>query len=609
MLLREELDQLSARITVIVVAVVLAFGVLGFGFWKHQIVESLYYRERAENNQVREVRLPAPRGRILDREGRVIADSRPSYRLVMGRDGWQLPPEETFDLLARGLEETPEQLRARFIDQRGDTDTAYYLPIVLSEDLSPEEVDYVEARRYELPDVSVEFRPRRRYENGALAAHALGYVGLITRDQLASEEFPGRRPDDIVGQTGLERRYDDKLQGQEGSRIVIVDKDDREIDRLGEKPAVPGEDLVTTLDLDLQRAAEQALGDSVGVAVAIRPRTGEVLALASLPSVDPTLFADGISPADFNALVADPRKPFRNRAIQDRYSPGSVFKVFMTAAGLGEHVIGTQESIFCPGYAILHNSRFACWKEGGHGHISLHEALMHSCNVYFYEVGDRLGIDRIAEYATRMGLGRKTGIDLPGENSGLIPTPEWKEQTIGERWYPGETISVSIGQGAVSLTPLQLTWSMGGLAIGGHLVTPHLVDPANGGEPLTPESYEITAEALEIIRSALWDVVNGDGTGTSARVAGFDVAGKTGTAQVVSSQAYGTRQEFEDHAWFVGFAPASAPEIAVGVFVENGGHGGSAAGPVAQAVFQAYFDKTFGRITGNSGVDLASAIE
>lgn len=604
---REEREQLNARITVIVVCVAVAFGVLTFGFWKHQIADSLRYSQLADRNRLREVRLPAPRGRILDREHRVIADSRRSYNLVMTRDDRQRPLDETFALLAQGIDRTADELLQQFHKHEN---TAAYLPIVLSEDLTPDEVAYVEARRYELPDVSVEFRPRRRYEGGALAAHLLGYVGEITEEQLSSPDFEGRKPGDIVGKTGLERQYDSILQGKEGFRRVIVDNVNREIDLLGEQKYEAGRDLVTTLDLDLQRVAEQALGDMTGAAVAIVPRTGEILALASLPSFDPALFADGITQTDLEALISDPRKPFQNRAIQSRYSPGSVFKVFMAAAGLDESVISPEETAFCPGQAILYGNRFACWKAGGHGVINVHEALVHSCNVFFYLVGDRLGIDRISEHAIAMGLGRKTGIDLPGEDSGLIPSAEWKRRVTGQPWYPGETISVSIGQGAVSVTPLQITWAMGGVAVGGELVQPHLVDPAEIGADqsgLVRERYPLDPGTVETIRDALWDVVNGNGTGTSARVEGFDVAGKTGTAQVVGSASYGLRDEFEDHAWFVGFAPYDAPEIAVGVFVENGGHGGSAAGPVAQAIFQAYFDKQLSRSTQNGTVDVAAA--
>jgi penicillin-binding protein 2 len=597
---REELDLLTGRITIIVSGILAAFGVLAFGFWSHQIAQSPYYQLAAERNSVRTIALVAPRGRIFDREHRILADSRPSYNLVLTREGSPRPPEQTIARLAAAIQSSEADLLARLEEHRGEPE---YRPIVLQEDVPVADIAYVRAHQYELPELSVEFQPRRRYDGGAVAAHSLGYVGEITQAQLQEPRFEGRKPGDIVGRSGLEWQYDAFLQGRDGIRRVIVNNFGREMDTLGELKPVPGNDLYTTLDLDMQLAAEQALGDRTGVAVAMMPGTGEILALASLPAFDPTLFAGGIGVADWDRLVSDPRKPMQNRAIQNHYSPGSVFKVFMTAAGLEEDLIASDEVLFCQGSASFYGNTFGCWKGGGHGRISLHDALVHSCNVFFYNVGDRLGIDRISEYAMNMGLGRQTGVDLPGEDPGLIPSEEWRQRVSGTRWYPGETISVSIGQGPVDVTPLQLTWAIGGLASGGELTQPHLVDPRSIREvgveasDLTRQSYTVSDNTVDVIRRAMWGVVNEPGTGTRARVQGFEVAGKTGTAQVVAKDAYGTRDEFEDHAWFVGFAPYDDPEIVVGVFVENGGHGGSAAAPVAQAVMQVYFDKKLGRFT------------
>ena len=606
---RDELELLNSRIAVIFGAVLIAFVILGFGFWRHQIPESSYYTQRAERNRIRQVPLAAPRGRILDREGRVFADSRPSYNLILSREEGERAPEETIRMLLGGIDTSEAALLERFEEQKGD---AAYLPIVLDEDLSHAEVAYFQARSRELPEVSVEFRPLRRYEGGELGSHVLGYVSEITQSQLENNDFPDRKAGDIVGTSGLERQYDNYLQGRDGFRQVVVDTLNREIEVLIEIPPDPGQDLVTTLDLDLQMAARTALGEQTGVAVALDPRTGEVLALSSRPGFDPTLFAEGIAAEDWHALTDDPRKPLQNRAIQNRFSPGSVFKIFMAAAALEEGVVPLDETIMCPGFTTLYGNRFDCWSDG-HGHVGIHDALVYSCNVFFYHLGDRLGIDRIARYAHTMGLGRVTGIDLPGENPGLMPSDEWKREAFGERWYPGETISVSIGQGAVSVTPLQLTWAVGGIAMGGRLARPHLVghqDRDGIGEVPEPESYPLQPRVVAAVRDALWDVVNGGGTGGRARVAGFDVAGKTGTAQVVGQAAYGTRDEFEDHAWFVGFAPYDDPEIVVGAFVEHGGGGGRAAAPVAQAIFQTYFDKRTGVLTEKeSATDLAGLLD
>ena len=602
---RDELELLNSRIMVVLGAILVAFAILAFGFWRHQIAQSPYYRQLAERNRIRDLPLEAPRGNIYDRELRVIADNRPSWNLILTREDSPRSPEETIAILAEGMDVTEGEMLDRLDRRRSSPE---YQSILLYEDLSLADIAFVEARGFELPEISLSFQPRRRYEGAELAAHVLGYVGEVTQDELSGYEFGDRKAGDIVGRFGLERQYDALLQGTDGTRLVLVNNFGREMEVLGELKPVPGKDLVTTLDLDLQRAAEMALGDRTGIAVAILPATGEVLALASRPAFDPTLFARGILPEEWDALVSDPRDPFQNRAIQNRFSPGSVFKIFMTAAALEEHVVTSDVAILCQGGKVFYGNRFDCWS-AGHGHVSLLDALVHSCNVFFYTLGDQLGIDRISSYATMMGLGQRTGIDLPGEDAGIMPSAEWKIRTTGERWYPGETISVSIGQGPVSVTPLQLTYAVGGLAVGGVLNQPHLVAPeflrqAGLEVPaLLSETYTVAADTVALVQRALWGVVNDAGTGTRARVDGFDVAGKTGTAQVVRKDAYSA--EFEDHAWFIGFAPYDAPEIAVGVFVESGGHGGSAAAPVAQAILQTYFDKKSARLTRNRTPEMA----
>jgi penicillin-binding protein 2 len=339
------------------------------------------------------------------------------------------------------------------------------------------------------------------------------------------------------------------------------------------------------------------IGDRTGAAVALDPQTGEILAMVSKPSFDPNLFATRISVADWNSLIKDPRKPLQNRVIQNRYAPGSVFKVFMAAAGLESEMLNPLKTVFCPGHATFYGHSFACHKAGGHGTVGLHEAIVSSCNVFFYNIGKDLGIDRIAHYAKAMGLGRKTGIDLPNEDAGLIPSSEWKQRVFKTAWYPGETISVAIGQGAVSVTPMQAAWAMGGLASGGRLKQPHFVRPEAIRElgfeapEIRTEDYPMHQSTVDMIGKAMWGVVNESGTGTRARVEGFDVAGKTGTAQVVGRQLYGKGEEYEDHAWFVGFAPYRNPEIVVAVFIENGGGGGAAAAPVAHAILETYYKK------------------
>ncbi len=604
MLQREELELLRWRISFVGYVIVAALLVLLFGFWNHQIAQSNYYQQRAEQNRVREIPLIAPRGRIYDRFKRVIADNRPSYNIVLIRENSPHSVEQTAAMLSSGVDVSVTDLLERINRKRREPK---FRPIVLKEDVSVADIAFVKAHRYELPEISIEFQPRRRYAGEQVAAHALGYVGEVTEAELASPEFINFKSGDQVGKSGLERQYNNVLRGKDGFKRVIVNSFGREMGKLDEEEPISGNDLYTTIDLDLQHAAEVMIGDRTGAAVAIDPRTGEVLAMVSKPAFDPNLFATRISVGDWNSLISDPRKPLQNRVIQNHYSPGSVFKIFMAAAGLESETINPLDAIYCRGSANFYGHSFACHSsKGGHGAVSLHNAIVSSCNVFFYTIGKELGIDKISQYTTRMGLGRKSGVDLPNEDAGLIPSAEWKQRVFKTAWYPGETISVSIGQGAVSLTPIQAAWAMGGLTTGGRLKQPHLVDPSTikklGFESpeLHEDEYSIHESTVDVIGKAMWGVVNeGGGTGSSARIEGFDVAGKTGTAQVVGKQTAAKGDEYEDHAWFVGFAPYRNPEIVVAVFIENGGFGGVAAAPVAKAVLETYYKKKTGRFTND----------
>jgi penicillin-binding protein 2 len=597
---REELELLRSRISFIGYVIVAALLVLGVGFWNHQIVQSTYYEQRAEQNRVREIPLIAPRGRIYDRYHRVIADNRPSYNIILIRENSPHTVEQTAAMLSAGVSVPVGDLLERINRRRREPK---FRPIVLKEDVSVGDIAFVKAHRYELTEISVEFQPRRRYVGNGIAAHALGYVGEVTDTELITPEFLDYKPGDLVGKSGLERQYNDLLRGKDGFKRVIVSSLGREMGKLQEEPYVAGNDLYTTIDLDLQRAAEDIIGDRTGAAVALDPRTGEILAMVSKPAFDPNLFATRISIADWSGLLKDPRKPLTNRVIQSHFSPGSVFKVFMASAGLEAETLNPLQTIYCPGHATFYGHTFACDKKTGHGTISLHNAIVNSCNVFFYNVGKELGIDRISHYATMMGLGRKTGIDLPNEDGGLIPSAEWKQRVYKTAWYAGETISVAIGQGYVSVTPMQTAWAMGGLASGGRLKQPHLVDPATirkiglQAKDIRAEEYPIHESTVDIVTKAMWGVVNEAGTGFRAKIEGFDVAGKTGTAQVVSLKAKLKGQEYKDNAWFVGFAPYRNPEIVVAAFIENGGWGGEAAAPVAHAIMETYYKKKTGQFT------------
>jgi penicillin-binding protein 2 len=604
MLQREEHELLRWRISFIGYLIVAALIVLAFGFWNMQIVQVSYYQQRSDQNRVREIPLIAPRGRIYDREHRVLADNRPSYNIILIRENSPHTVEQTAAMLSSGISMSKDEV-LESINRSIRRHVPKFRPIVLKEDVSVDDIAYVKSHRYELPEIAVELQPRRRYFEGQLAAHAMGYVSEVTEAELTTPEFVNFKSGDQVGKTGLERQYNNLLVGQDGFKRVIVNSFGREMGQLEEQPYVAGNDLVTTIDLDLQRAAEDMVGERSGAVVALDPRTGEILAMVSRPAYDPNLFATRISPVDWNNLITDPRKPMQNRAIQSRFSPGSVFKVFMAAAGLEAGTLNALRSVYCPGYASFYGHTFACDKHEGHGTLSLHDAIVTSCNVFFYNVGNELGISRIYQYATMMGLGRKSSIDLPNEDSGLIPSEAWKQRVYKAKWYAGETISVAIGQGYVSITPLQAAWAMGGLTTGGRLKQPHFVKPEQlkklslPANEILEEDYPIHQSTVDIVTRAMWGVVNEQGgTGFRARIEGFDVAGKTGTAQVVGKQANLKGQAYKDNSWFVGFAPSRNPEIVVAAFIENGGWGAEAAAPVAHAVLETYYKKKLGQFDG-----------
>jgi penicillin-binding protein 2 len=598
---RDELESLRSRLSVVAYVIVAAMLILVAGFWHFQMAQTSYYVELADNNALKQIPLIAPRGQILDREGRPFVDNRASFNVVYVREGSKHTVAETIAAFADGLGMTAEELLG--IIKRKEKE-AKYRPILLKEDIQSADIAFVKARMMDYPEIRVEDRPRRRYE-GELAAHAIGYVSEITESDLKKSKFKGYKPGDEVGKFGLEQTYDSILRGTDGYKRVVVDNWGRQKELIDQKLPTKGDDIRTTLDLDLQRAAEEAFGDKVGTAIALDPLTGEVLVMVSKPSFDPNLFATTLSGAAYQSLIKDPRKPFINRAIQSMYPPGSVFKVFMTAAAMESETLDPLDHIHCSGSTSMYGVTKKCWKAGGHGNITLYEALKNSCNVFFYNVGRKLDIDHISDFAHTMGLGRHTGIDLSDEVRGLVGNRAWKQTHYKTKdmqvWRDIETIDVSIGQGAVMLTPIQAAWAMGGLTSGGRLMQPHLVNPeylnAKGykGRPVKDESYPVGARTVDEITKALWGVVNDGGTGTRAAVKGFDVAGKTGTAQVVGLDKYKSGGDSEDHAWFVGFAPYRNPEIVVAVFVEHGGHGGSASAPIAHAIFDTYYKKKTGQ--------------
>jgi penicillin-binding protein 2 len=592
----EDKKFVHSRIPFVQLATVGAFLVLLIGLWDLQLLRSKYYIELAERNRIRSTPLVAPRGKILDRNGQILVDNRPSFTLVVMRENLPLS-EDSLDLLARGLKLDAAFLQSQFDKYRN---LPSYLPIVLKEDINKEDLSFIKSHRLELPGLEEITFPRRSYPEKQLAAHLLGYVGEISEKQLTTMEFSYSKPGDIVGKAGVERVYNQILTGIDGQKKVVVDSRGKEVTVLDSVEPVVGNDLRLTVDLDIQRAAEKAFGERAGAAIALDPRTGEILALVSKPAFDPNSFASRISKKEWDELINDPKNPMQNRAIQSRFPPGSVFKIFMTIAGLQEGILTPEYTDFCTGSTIMYGRPFHCWKKAGHGRVNLNQAIVNSCNVFFYHLGQKLGIDKIAYYAQGMGLGQKTGVDLPGEDTGVMPSSAWKRRVLKADWYAGETISVAIGQGYVSLTPIQTARAFGGLALSGTLRTPHVVSPdelEHWGKKVSvsyESRFDLDEQTVETVTRGLWGVVNEWGTGHRAAIPGFDVCGKTGTAQVVAKDlkvSADSKDEFEDNAWFVGFAPRQSAEIAAAVFVEHGGHGGEAAAPIVHEMFQAYYDK------------------
>ena len=591
----------TARIGVIQAAVIVGFVLLAGAFWFFQIIQHEQFREMAENNHQRELALRAPRGVLYDRHGRILVENRPSYTVSIVRLH-TLDLDRTIRVLAAvaGVEEQ----RVREIVDRARA-LPSYRPIVVIQDASLAQVAAIMARRldFELPDVVVERVPTRRYPTDAMAAHLLGYVGEASDAQLTAGNL---RPGAIVGQAGVERTHNRELMGVDGARTVVVNSLGREIRTLDEVEPSEGRRLKLTIDYDVQKAAEdgfRALG-FWGAAAALDPRNGEVLAYVSLPSYDPNSFATGIDRATWQALNTDRLRPLQNRVIQGRYSPGSTFKIAVAVAALEEGVVTPDFRVRCGGGATFYGRYFQCHLKGGHGSLDMRHAIEKSCNVYFYTLGNMLGVDRMHKWATRLGLGVKSGIDLPNEVEGLMPSTEWKRRRHNERWYAGETISVAIGQGQVSVTPISQAVMMATVANGGTRFAPRLVkayDDGQGWKDLPPppalETFRFKPATFAALHEGLWMVVNASGTGGRARIPGLDVAGKTGTAQVISLKgrkaARNSERDLRDHGWFVFFAPRDNPEIAGVIFGEHSEHGYSAA-PIARHMIATYYAKKRG---------------
>ncbi len=604
MVLQQETNRqlIQQRLNLFRIPVLLVFLILAARLWQLQIIQGAEYALRAEHNRIRTIELIAPRGNIADRNNIPLVENRPSFDVLLYREAMK-NKADTMRFLTEKLRLNPEDVESRLRRNKG---TGLYRPILLREDAGMEDISIIEAHRRDHPEIQLGPEPRRLYRYGKMAAHLIGYVGEINEQDLSSGMFAGATSGSLVGHAGIERYYNQLLSGQDGVRQVLVDSVGREVGLVEEKASVIGGEIQLTLDLDLQSVAEKALEGKVGAVIAMDPRNGEILAMASAPSYNLNEFSPHISADAWSLLRNDPDRPMQNRAIQNSYSPGSVFKLIMADAGLEEGLLDDDPAVLCTGAVTYYGRVFHCHGGKGHGTVRLEQAIAKSCNTFFYELGRRLGISKIAEHAHALGLGEKTGIDLPGERNGVMPSPEWKQATRHAKWFAGETISVSIGQGAVSTTPMQVLRAVSAIATGGHLTTPHVLLRAekmsSGAPQWAAQQIPIGEERANRIRQGMWGSVNGGGTGYNAAIPGRDICGKTGTVQVIGNEnkKQASRDDVEDHSWFAGFGSRDNPEIAVVAFVEHGGMGGVAAAPIAKQIFAAYYEKRKpASITGN----------
>jgi penicillin-binding protein 2 len=596
------IEIFNRRLKKVTLIVIVIFSALVLRLWFLQIVHGPGYRIQSENNRIQLQDTPPFRGMIFDRNGDLLVDNRPSYDLY-------IIPEQMQDrgVLLKSLK-VLTGIRPELVQTKLQRAIRRYpfKPILIKKNISRDELAVIETNLFNLPGVMIQVKPQRHYIFGKLAPHLIGYLGQISEKQLSSGRYPDSKPGDLIGKYGVEAKWEEFLNGLRGGEQVEVDAAGRKLRVISRKPPTSGYNLSLTIDKDLQLWAEKALEDKRGAIAAMNPSNGEILALASAPTFDPNLFIGGIDEAEWKKISTSKDSPLQNRTISGQYPPGSVFKIVVALAGLEEGVIDPDEEILCTGSYTLGNRTYRCWKEEGHGLVAFHRALVESCDIYFYRMGMRLGVDRIAQYARKLGFGNKTGFTLEYEEKGLIPTKRWKLKRWGVPWEAGETLSTAIGQSFVLVTPIQMVRLISAVFNGGHLYQPKVIKwVGKDGRDLYQFTPTLKAQLktkrghMELIKDALIGAVNElRGTGSKAKLKDMLVAGKTGTAQVINIEVeknYGKEsdipQEFRDHAWFVAIAPVPKPRLALVILIEHGGHGGSAAAPIAKEMFEAYFAK------------------
>ncbi len=591
-------DWFSQRLRFAMIVVFCAFMVIVARLLFLQVIEGAELRRLSEINSIRLKSVEAPRGLVYDTHGHLLVDNRPSYDLsVIVKDA--KPLAQTIQKLS-GYAKIDEALLWERLEQANGASA--YKPVLLMPDIDRDTLAAIEANRWDLPGIVVNVSPRRDYIFSPSSAHILGYMGEISVDELKRKGHDDRRTGDFIGKYGIEREREHWLRGNRGGQQVEVNATGQIVRVLSTVAATPGHNIVLSIDQALQQTAETLLGEHAGAAVAVEPATGQILAMASSPSFDQNAFITGMSHEVWNTLISDPRRPLENKAIQAEYPPASTYKIISAAAGLEEGVIDENTTVFCPGFLKFGNRTYRCWKRWGHGEVSLLKAMSESCDVYFYKVGQELGVDRLAWYAKAFGLGEPTGVDLAHEAAGLVPSAHWKKRRIGESWHAGETLSVVIGQSFNLVTPLQMAMVVAAVGNGGTRYRPQLVKTIRTADGNTlyesrPEvvgKLPISDKNLQLVRQGLFKAVNHrHGTAWRSRLDGMAMAGKTGTAQVVGrkeedTDGDGEEDPLKDHAWFVAYAPATDPQIAVSVIVEHGEHGSSTAAPIAAEMIRYY---------------------
>jgi penicillin-binding protein 2 len=609
---RDDQKFLQFRINALLWGIVALFVFLAGSFWFVQGVQAEKYRGLSEANALREIEIPAKRGLIMDRRGKILADNRPAYSVQIDRV--VLKPlvkadpnhkARLMEFLSAVLALPPQEVQARW--EKQSAAVVHTQPFVIAEELTMGQVAALQAQSVAFPEINVVPLQRRNYPYATMAAHVLGFIGEVSEKELGRNEE--LKQGDLIGKRGVELMYDSYLRGRSGAEYWEYDADGRRLSEYvpARKTPVPGDNIYLTVDFELQRRAEQyfAENEMVGAAVALDPRNGEVLAMASSPAFNPNVYSKRFTPDVYKLITSNPFKIELNRTIQGLYSPGSVFKIVMAMAGLSEGVIGPDTTFNCGGSAVFRGRRFRCWKREGHGAVSVERAMKVSCDIFFYNTGDRLGVDKIHDYANKLTFGEISHIDLDGERPGLVPSTKWANEKQHRKWYPSETISVSIGQGPLIVTPLQVANMVAAVANGGKVFQPHVVRYVDRVQKdgaykrfrvpsRVIHEVALAPAANRAVKDGLWKVVNEEGgTGGNARIEGLDISGKTGTVQVIAQhgwvKAEGLPFKYRDHAWFASFATLNSPQMVVVVFIEHGGHGGTDAAPLAKLLYESRF--------------------